>query len=131
MGQHDPRRFPQRSLSRARSESLDPSLQRSAPLHAKNLWSKPALFLPASAQTPSRRGRDRDESHAALHIAGRPGTTGRARERFSVSKRFHYFRRGAHGRAGGVATDRHWRLAIRTKIDRPKALKRSHGEGPG
>ena len=58
-------------------------LQRSAHLHRENLRAKSALFFPAGAQTPARRRRRRDQSHAPFHAARQPGGTGGTRGRLS------------------------------------------------
>ena len=59
----------QRSVRRTRSKSLGASVQRSAYLHSKDLWPKSALFLSAGPQTSAGGGRDRAQSHAAVHFA--------------------------------------------------------------
>jgi hypothetical protein len=64
------------ALMKGRHESLGASLQRSAHLHPKNLRTKSALFLSTGAQTPARVGRNRAQSHVALHAARHARRTG-------------------------------------------------------
>ena len=58
LGADDEGRFAERSAGRARSESLDTGLQRSASLHGQDVRPKFELFFPAGAQTTPRRGCD-------------------------------------------------------------------------
>src|SRR5205807_4944428 len=92
MGEQDARRFAERSFDRTRPESLGAGLQRGAYLHPKNVRTEFTMLLPTSSQTIARGGRDRAQSHLALHAARQSGRTRGARERFSVPERLHYFR---------------------------------------
>src|SRR5206468_11168694 len=85
MGQHNPRRIAQRFIRRARSKSLDTSLQRGSYLHTENMRPESALFLSTGPETFAGCRRNRAQSHVALHITWLTRPTGRARKRIPFS----------------------------------------------
>jgi Cu2+-containing amine oxidase len=81
-----------------------------------------ALFYQQARETFAGRGRNRAQSHAALHLLVKPRSRKNARAGFFFQNDFLILDEAHTVEQVASTTHRYWRLAIRTALDNPTAI---------